>query len=727
MWYTDGMLELLAPAGDTEAFEVAIASGADAVYLGLDNFNARMKAQNFDCENIAEVVSYAHFYGVKVYVTINTILQNQEFSELISLVKAAVDAKVDAFLVQDLGVCKVLKETFDGIVLHASTQLGVHNLYGAKVAEKAGFSRVVLSRETKLEDIKAIKNNTTLEIEYFVQGALCVAFSGNCYLSSKEQNASGNRGLCKQMCRLPYRAEVNGKTCDGYLLSARDLCLYSSLKELTDAGVCSFKIEGRLRRKGYVACAVQAYRRAIDEVEKGMSPKLDVKTQTMLKTAFSRGDYLERAYLDPGTPKVIEKRFNNHIGIKVGMVRSVKEFKDGLFEIVVATKYPLAKGDGLKFFDGDKEKASLGIGEQKACGTGAYSFVTKTKVKAGWQVNLISDAKQDEELLRVQKVVPIRLEVVAKVGLPLAIRAIFDRDGGQIEVEKRTEQNLEKALNAPMGANDVATACSKVGDSGFYVTTCAVDTNGVFVAKSVVNGLRREVLDELKQRIIESNSPKKVVFDKAKADKFLAALDTVQEERSKVLRVIKSENMSSKFVRQGEKFLLKPDVYSAQNITKTLDLLDISVDDVILDLPIFASGEDLKILEKAICDSGIKRLASENIYGLYFASEGYFVVAGQGHNIANVFAEEEVGNLGALSYVPSCEYKDFLGDGCMERLDVDEDIPLMTFAHCPFKTIFDCDCKACAYKPNLVMTRENKKYAVRRVRVASCRFEMYPL
>lgn len=133
------MLELLAPAGDMEAFDVAVASGADAVYLGLDNFNARMKAQNFDCDNIAQVVSRVSFLRRKVYVTINTILQNCEFKELIELVKASIDAKVDAFLVQDLGVCKVLKETFDGICLHASTQLGVHNLYGAKVAEKAGF------------------------------------------------------------------------------------------------------------------------------------------------------------------------------------------------------------------------------------------------------------------------------------------------------------------------------------------------------------------------------------------------------------------------------------------------------------------------------------------------------------------------------------------------------------------------------------------------------------
>ncbi len=725
--YTENMLELLAPAGDREAFDVAIASGADAVYLGLDNFNARMKAQNFDCDNIAEVVAYAHFYGVKVYVTINTILQNQEFSELISLVKVAVDAKVDAFLVQDLGVCKVLKETFDGIVLHASTQLGVHNLLGAQMAQKAGFSRVVLSRETKLEDIKAIKQNTDLEIEYFVQGALCVAFSGNCYLSAKEQNASGNRGLCKQLCRLPYRAAVGGKTYDGYLLSARDLCLYSSIKELADAGVCSFKIEGRLRRKGYVACAVQTYRKAIDEAEKGNSVRLDDKSKSMLKTAFSRGEYLERAYLDEGTPKAIEKRFNNHVGVKIGAVRSVKEFKDGLFEIVVATKYPLAKGDGLKFFDGDKEKASLGIGEPKACGIGAYSFVTKTKVKVGWQVNLILDARLDEEILRVQRSVPIRLEVVAKVGLPLAIKAIFDKDGKQIEVEKHTEQCLEKALNAPMSANDVAAACSKVGDSGFEVERCDVSTDGVFVAKSVVNALRRDVLKELKEKIVLSNAPQKVVFSKEKADEFATLLAGVKDVDKCNVHVVKSENLSSKLVRHGEKFLLKPDVYSAQNIRKTLDLFGIGIDDVILDLPIYASGKDLKVLEAAIAESGVKRLASENIYGLYFSKKGFEVVCGQGHNIANVFAVHMTKDLGASAYVPSCEYKDFFADECLLRLATDEDVPLMAFAHCPYKTIFDCECASCAYKPNLVISRENRKYAVRRVRLATCRFELYPL
>lgn len=154
---------------------------------------------------------------------------------------------------------------------------------------------------------------------------------------------------------------------------------------------------------------------------------------------------------------------------------------------------------------------------------------------------------------------------------------------------------------------------------------------------------------------------------------------------------------------------------------------DFDINDVVLDLPIYASGKDISVIERAIEQSGVKRLASENIYGLHFASKGYEVVAGQGHNIANVFAAQKATELSATAYAPSCEYKDFEDDGKRRRFEQDEDIPLMTFAHCPYKTIFDCDCASCAYKPDLILKRENKKYIVRRVRAHSCRFELYPL
>lgn len=704
------------------AFETALMSGADAVYLGLDDFNARMKAQNFTSENIADVVKRAHFYGAQVYVTINTILQNEEFTRLISLVKSAVCAKVDAFLVQDIGVCKVLKDCFPDICLHASTQMGVHNLFGAQVAKELGVSRVVLSRETKLEDIKAIKENTDLEIEYFVQGALCIAFSGNCYLSSVEQGASGNRGLCKQMCRLSYKAKAGKDEDGGYLFSARDLCLAKSVNQLARAGVCSFKIEGRLRREGYVATAVQTYRKAVDFASRDRDYIPSKSEMRDLKVAYSRGEYLERAYLDDGTPFVVEKRFNNHTGVKIGYVKSVKEFKDGLFEIFIVSDKELEKGDGLKFFDKDVEKASLGVGQASKAG-GTYSVVSKTKVKPGWQVNLICDAKKDRIALSEQRYVPIDISVVAKAGKPLEMTASATTRNGVVSVTKAAA-TLEKAQNAPTDANDISASCSKTADSGFSVRECVVDTDGVFAPKSVINALRRDVLCALKEEIINANSPKKVGINQEKIDEYLAMkFENVKAARLFVAR----ENEYGDFAKKGEKTAIYPSVYSATAVKRLLDEYDLDESEVALGLPIIANGKDIAAIEKLLADMPkIKTLVSHNVYGLYFAKKGYEIVAGQGHNIANGYAVLAAEQLGAHAYESSLEYRDFAAHDTIKRYAPSKDIALMTFAHCPYKTIYGNDCKNCRYKGDISVSREKRSYVIKRTRVAGCYFGLYP-
>lgn len=704
------------------AFETALMSGADAVYLGLDDFNARMKAQNFTSENIADVVKRAHFYGAKVYVTINTILQNTEFTRLISLVKSAVCAKVDAFLVQDIGVCKLLKDCFPDICLHASTQMGVHNLYGAQVAKEMGVSRVVLSRETKLEDIKAIKENTDLEIEYFVQGALCIAFSGNCYLSSVEQGASGNRGLCKQMCRLSYKAKAGKDEDGGYLFSARDLCLAKSVNQLARAGVCSFKIEGRLRREGYVATAVQTYRKAVNFASRDRDYIPSKSEMRDLKVAYSRGEYLERAYLDDGTPFVVEKRFNNHTGVKIGYVNSVKEFKDGLFEIFIVSDKELEKGDGLKFFDKDVEKASLGVGQASKAG-GTYSVVSKTKVKPGWQVNLICDAKKDKIALSEQRYVPIDISVVAKAGKPLEMTASATTRNGVVSVTKAAA-TLEKAQNAPTDANDISASCSKTADSGFSVRECVVDTDGVFAPKSVINALRRDVLCALKEEIINANSPKKVGINQEKIDEYLAMkFENVKAERL----FVAMENEYGDFAKKGEKTAIYPSVYSATAVKRLLDEYDLDESEVALGLPIIANGKDIAAIEKLLADMPkIKTLVSHNVYGLYFAKKGYEIVAGQGHNIANGYAVLAAEQLGAHAYEPSLEYRYFAAHDTIKRYTPSKDIALMTFAHCPYKTIYGNDCKNCRYKGDISVSREKRSYVIKRTRVAGCYFGLYP-
>ena len=391
-------LEVLAPAGNMECFHAALNAGADAIYLGLSSFNARMKADNFTEENIRDVVKLAHTFGTKIYVTVNILFNDDDFEKLGQMIQDLIDAKVDAFIVQDLGVALFLKESFEGIILHASTQMGIHNLAGAVVAEKLGFSRVVLSRETKLEDIKQIKQNTNLEIEYFVQGALCVAFSGNCYLSALEKNASGNAGKCLQLCRLPNTNNLTNET--AYHLSTRDLSLLENLQELIDAGVTSFKIEGRMRHAGYTATTTSIYKQALKNLGK---TKDFSSMETSLKTTYSRGDFNKKAYLDFETPNnLVNKLYQNHIGIKIGTVKKVEPFKNNLFKVWISSNHELSAGDGLKIINSKTHEqiSSLGIGnvEKTRSGAWCYSGTDNPMKLTEEEINTVLNSINDELL-----------------------------------------------------------------------------------------------------------------------------------------------------------------------------------------------------------------------------------------------------------------------------------------------------------------------------------------
>ncbi|MCQ2409279.1 MAG: U32 family peptidase [Clostridia bacterium] len=702
------MLELLAPAGDIESFNAAVNSGADAVYLGLQNFNARLKADNFTENNITEYIRKAHFYGVKVYITVNTIVQNNEFNELISLVKTAVNAKADAFLVQDLGVAKVLLGMFPGIVLHASTQMGIHNLYGAKIAEKIGIKRVVLSRETKLEDIREIKKNTNLEIEYFIHGALCIAFSGNCYMSSLEQNASGNRGMCKQLCRLPYTAEYNGQKQSGYLLSARDLCLADNLKELADAGVSSFKIEGRMRRPGYVASAVSVYRKLIDGI--GYGKKLS-KTDTLtLKTAFSRGEYLSRAYLDSGTPFIVEKNYGNHTGIEIGRVKSVQPFKEDLYKVEIISDREIHDGDGLKFFDGTTEKASLGVGDCRNISKGIFGFVTKTKVKPGYTVNLILDSETEEKLLGEKRLIPVNITVKAIAGEKLSVKC----RSNSIETVAESVEPLEAAQNVPVTSEEIIKQVSKVGDLGFSVAGVEVETDGVFIAKSVINQVRRDASEALREAIIRSNEPEDV-----KITEFNIHSVEGNKNPAKECQII---NEDTKIVKHSDLYIISPDVYSVTRVNELIKNNAIPLEKAVLKLPLIASGEDLKILDRLIEESGIKTLLSENLYGLIYKEKGYDLIAGTGHNTSNTYASEMLKNLGCTALSKSIEFKEY--ESVLPEIIIENELPVMTFAHCPVKTLTGCDCTKCMYRKGMKLSKNGHKYKVRRVRLDKCYFEL---
>lgn len=280
-------IELLSPAGSIEALIPAVRMGADAVYLGSNEFSARKNAKNFSRNELKEAVEYCHIRGVKVYLALNTLIKDSEMEFAIDLAKFAACINIDALILQDIGLASRLRNIMPDMRLHGSTQMSIHTESGVKLLEEMGFSRVVLARELSKTEIKKIRDSCSIELEVFVHGAMCMSVSGQCYFSSVLGGRSGNRGLCAQPCRLPFCAP--GGT--GYDLSLKDISIIEHISELTDIGVNSVKIEGRMKRPEYVAAAVNACRKAIDD------GKSDQKSMELLRNVFSRSGFTDGYYL----------------------------------------------------------------------------------------------------------------------------------------------------------------------------------------------------------------------------------------------------------------------------------------------------------------------------------------------------------------------------------------------------------------------------------------------
>lgn len=325
-----------------KALKCAVAGGADAVYMGAGDFNARSKADNFGKDELRLAVSYCHDRGVRVYLTLNTLIKPSEFPRATDTARYAAEIGVDAFIVQDLAFAAILGKELPDMPLHASTQMGIHNAYGAAFAKKAGFDRVIFSREVLPEDMKKAAD-TGIETECFVHGAHCISFSGNCYFSALVSGYSGNRGKCLQLCRKKYTLSSRGKTTSGYMLSAKDICLISDLVKLQKAGACSLKIEGRLRSPEYVYTVTKAYRTALSENRPDM---------TDVTTVFNRGDMSE-AYIGSDRPDIVWQHTQNNIGSHFGVVSKTAGRK-----LFVTTRIKAKAGDGFKALRRGKETGS---------------------------------------------------------------------------------------------------------------------------------------------------------------------------------------------------------------------------------------------------------------------------------------------------------------------------------------------------------------------------------
>ncbi|MBR7091092.1 MAG: U32 family peptidase [Clostridia bacterium] len=711
-------IELLAPAGDDICLRAAIANGANAVYLGLQEFNARMRAENFTVHNIGPVVDYAHEHGVKVYMTVNTLIRNNEIKRLMDTVAAAVKAGVDAYLVQDFGTLAILKKCFPGINIHASTQMGIHNLYGAQMAEKMGITRVVLSRETKLEDIIQIRKHTNLELEYFVQGALCVAFSGNCYLSSILKNSSGNRGMCKQFCRMAYTTDPQNPDYH-YYLSPRDLCLVDNLRTLIDAGITSFKIEGRLRRAGYVGQAVHTYRCALDNILKD-TPFDREEHLFALRRVFSRGDFNYDAYLKPGVPdNIINYHTQNHLGVPIGTVLSVEPFKDLSKVVIHSPKHVLHLGDGLKMLDNNIQIVSLGVGNVDDLGNHKYAIYTKHKLKPGYKVNLIVDVDAENVNVVKQVYVPIQMSIRAMPGENLSCTL----SGRGVTVNYVDKLIVDQARKSPTSQKEIIEQFSKLGGTPYAIEKIEVETDNAFITKSNLNNARREALYKLTLGIINKYRPPVEIDKDAMEELYYTRFPCCYPKPRRNIVVV-DEFTQIPELSPNDILSIAPTVYDQKTVSKWLSTAPENCKKALL-LPIVANSLDLAILDKIIDANPELILIINNIYGLKYLEKNRTIIAGIGMNVYNNFARRHLMEMGVEYCVASIEqslYKLFL----METDYVHSlgRIPVMTFCHCPHKAVNSTTCAQCNYKDMSYTDQQGNTYPIRRYRISQCYFEL---
>ncbi len=495
--------ELLAPAGDLEAGYSAFYYGADAIYLGLRRFSARAEAVNFDEADLDEITAYAHANGKKVYVALNTLLQENELPLLMEQLDLCVRTKIDALIVQDLGVARIIKKSFPSLTLHASTQLAVHNLSGALALKKLGFERVVLARELSLSEIRTIQQKSGLEIEVFIHGALCYSYSGLCSFSSMTTARSANRGKCVYACRSAYR--LNNRLYHPF--SMKDLALE---KEVCQLKGLSLKIEGRKKNALYVGAVTDYYRRILD------TGKVDTKLTDNLKQIFARP--WTKLHFNGKNKDVIEPDYVGHRGLEIGRVEKIVKQ-----QITVKPCYPIERYDGIQIDIPNTEKP-FGFSAEQLFVNGKRVF----QVQAGQSVTISLPPKSPfipknakvylSSSTRVKRSYPYEKPKKGqyKNRLPISVDVYLNDDCICAVCETtsvRVDSVLSLAKDITKVENAVQNSFMKTGDTFFDVMEVRLhNPNALFAPASVLNEVRRQLFEllskEMKSEHVVPSLPK---------------------------------------------------------------------------------------------------------------------------------------------------------------------------------------------------------------------------
>lgn len=485
-------IELLAPGGSKESIYAAVQGGADAIYMGGSKFSARAYANNFNEEELIEVVNYCHIYNVKVYIAFNTVIKEEELDEALEYGKFLYEIGVDAIITQDMGLFKIIKEAIPDFEIHASTQMTIHNGEGALFLKNEGFQRIVLSRELSLDEIRYISKDLDIETEIFVHGALCISYSGQCLMSSVIGGRSGNRGRCAQPCRLPYTiiSKSRGQSREGYLLSPKDTCTIEEIKSLVESGTSSLKIEGRMKKPEYVSGVVTTYREAIDSVYD--NKKFDIAPKkVMLNQLFNREGF-SKAYLKGNIGRdMMAYNCPKNTGVFLGTVEK---------DLTIKLQKDIRAQDGVRTDNSGFTITNIIKGKEKVkeAYKGEKVKLIPTKYRAGDKVYVTSDT---ELLTRLQK----NYEDIYGVKLPLTIKVRFvpgERfylstiyQGKEFEAYG---ENVEIASNKPMDKESVIKNLNKLGDTPFKLENIEFENfEEGFLRVSSINSVRRDFIEEI--------------------------------------------------------------------------------------------------------------------------------------------------------------------------------------------------------------------------------------
>ena len=528
-----GLPELLAPAGDWDCAKAAVENGADAIYFGLDKFNARMRANNFTEADLPALMEFLHLRGVKGYVTFNTLVFENELPDALNYLRCIIAAGVDAAIVQDVGICRLIRELSPDFPIHASTQMTVTSAAGVDFCRELGCNLVVLARECSVKDIEAIQSAigprpAAIPLEVFVHGALCVAYSGQCLTSESLGGRSANRGECAQACRMPYDLISDGKPVAlgdrKYLLSPQDLAGMEILPEIVRSGVASLKIEGRLKSPEYVASITRIYREALDQLQpaNGNLPAANPPTRQSqivnrkyeMEMSFSRGLFTGW-FGGTDNQSLVHARFGKKRGVFLGEVKRV--LRDG---VVIRLEAPLKPGDGVVFDAGrpdEKEEGgrvyeisagqasrpSENSGKPKSTlrfGDGDIDF---SRVHVGDKLWKTNDPELDRRLRqsfagdvpRFQR--PVTMEVHGLAGKPLTV-IVRDESGHVVKAE--SAMPLAKAEKLPLTGQKLREQLGRLGGTPFMLGTLTSHLSGeVLLPVSELNRLRREAVVELEK------------------------------------------------------------------------------------------------------------------------------------------------------------------------------------------------------------------------------------